>query len=65
MPRYTFRFNVVEENQVWFDAETEEQARELLGRVENDELNISDLPNAEERNRGLTVDTTVSFIEKA
>lgn len=65
MARYTFRFNVVEENQVWFDAETEEQARELLGRVENDELNISDLPNAEERNRGLTVDTTVSFIEKA
>lgn len=65
MARFTFRFNVVEENQVWFDAETEEQARELLGRVEDDRLNISDLPNAEERNRALIVDTTVSFIEKA
>lgn len=65
MARFTFRFNVVEENQVWFDAETEEQARELLGRVEDDKLNISDLPNAEERNRALIVDTTVSFIEKA
>lgn len=51
-------------NQVWFEAENEEAAKELMRKCETDEINISDLPNAQERNRGIDLDFSVSVIEE-
>ena len=63
MATYTFRFNEVSMNQVWFEAENEEAARELMRKCETDEINISDLPNAYETNRGIDLDFSVSILE--
>jgi len=63
MATYTFRFNEVSMNQVWFEADSDAHARELMRQAENDEINISDLPNAQERNRGIELDFSVSILE--
>jgi len=62
MATYTFRFNEVSMNQVWFEADSDAHARELMRQAENDEINISDLPNAQERNRGIELDFSVSTL---
>lgn len=51
-------------NQVWFDAANLEEAQALLKKCEDDEMNISELPNAFERNRGIEVDFSVSTVEQ-
>ncbi len=63
MVRYTFRFNEIAMNQVWFTAENDEHARELMKQCEDDEINVSDLPDAEERNRGIQMDFSDSMLE--
>lgn len=63
MKTFTFRFNEVSMNQVWFSAENEEQAKALMQKVQDDEMNISDLPKAYERNRGIELDFSVSMLE--
>jgi hypothetical protein len=63
MATYTFRFNEVSMNQVWFEAENVAEAHALMKKCENDEINISDLPNAQERNRGIELDFSVSMLE--
>lgn len=63
MPKYSFRFNEVAENQVWFDAANLEEAQALMKKCENDDMNISDLPGAQERNRGIELDFSVSILE--
>ncbi len=63
MATYTFRFNEVAMNQVWFEADSEEAARELMRKCEEDGMNISDLPKAFERNRGIELDFSVSYLE--
>jgi hypothetical protein len=60
---FTFRFNEVSMNQVWFEAANEEEAKELMRKCEEDEMNISDLPKAFERNRGIELDFSVSMLE--
>jgi hypothetical protein len=50
-------------NQVWFEAANEEEAKELMRKCEEDEMNISDLPKAFERNRGIELDFSVSMLE--
>lgn len=64
MATYTFRFDEVSMNQVWFEAANEEEAKELLRKCETEEIMISDLPNVQERNRGIIVDFSDSFIEE-
>lgn len=64
MPTFTFRFDEVSMNQVWFDAANLEEAQALLKKCEDDEMNISELPNAFERNRGIEVDFSVSTVEQ-
>lgn len=63
MATYSFRFDEVAMNQVWFEADTEEQAKALMQKCIDDEINISDLPNASERNRGIQLDFSVSALE--
>jgi len=63
MATYSFRFNEISMNQVWFEADSEEEANALMQKCMDDEMNISDLPKAEERNRGIQMDFTVSVIE--
>lgn len=61
--QYTFRFNEVSMNQVWFEAKDDEEAKALLKQVMNDEINISELPEVGERNRGIDMDFSVSILE--
>lgn len=63
MATYTFRFNEVSMNQVWFEADSEDAAKELMRKCEMDEINISDLPKSYERNRGIDLDFSVSVLE--
>ena len=63
MPRYSFRFNQVEMQQVWFDAAHLEEATALLKKCEDDEMEIVDLPKIEERNHGIRLDFSVSLLE--
>ena len=62
---FTFRFNEVSMNQVWFEAANEEEAKALMKKCEDDEMNISDLPKVYERNRGIELDFGVSMLEDA
>ena len=61
--KYSFRFNEVSMNQVWFEAENDEQAKSFINKVIDDEINISDLPESQERNRGIEMDYSVSILE--
>lgn len=63
MPKYSFRFDEVSMNQVWFTADNKEHAKELMKQCEDGKINISDLPDAEERNRGIQLDFSVSMLE--
>lgn len=63
MKTYSFRFDEVAMNQVWFEAENVAEAYALMKQCENGDINISDLPNAQERNRGIRIDFSVSIIE--
>lgn len=64
MATYSFRFDEIAMNQVWFEAANEEEAKALMKKCEDDEMNISDLPNAQERNRGIRIDFSVSMPEQ-
>jgi L-serine deaminase len=50
-------------NQVWFTADDIFHAKELLRQCEDEEINISDLPLVEERNRGIQLDFCDSMLE--
>jgi hypothetical protein len=63
MATFSFRFNEVSMNQVWFEAANEEEAKKLMRKCEEEEINISDLPKAFERNRGIELDFSVSILE--
>ena len=63
MATYTFRFNEVSMNQVWFEAADEDAAKALMEKVQNEDINISDLPNYQERNRGIELDFSDSILE--
>lgn len=60
---YSFRFDEVSMNQVWFEAKNDDEAKSLMEQVMKDEINISDLPEFEERNRGIEIDFSVSILE--
>jgi hypothetical protein len=60
---YSFRYNEVSMNQVWFEAKDDEEAKSLLKQVMEDDINISDLPDVSERNRGIDLDFSVSILE--
>lgn len=61
--QYSFRYNEVSMNQVWFEAKDDEEAKALLKQVMDDEINISELPEVGERNRGIDMDFSVSILE--
>lgn len=61
--QYTFRFNEIAMNQVWFEAKDDEEAKSLMKQVMEDEININDLPEVGERNRGIDLDFSVSILE--
>ncbi len=61
--QYSFRFNEISMNQVWFEAKNDEEAKALLKQVMDDEININDLPEVGERNRGIDLDFSVSILE--
>jgi hypothetical protein len=46
-------------NQVWFEAKDDEEAKSLMKKLMEDEININDLPEVSERNRGIDLDFTI------
>jgi len=50
-------------NQVWFTADDVIHAHELMKQCEDEKINVSDLPDAEERNRGIQLDFCDSMLE--
>ena len=60
---YSFRFNEVSMQQVWFEAKDEEEARTLLNKIKDDQMEIGDLPQVVERNRGIELDYSVALLE--
>lgn len=60
---YSFRYNEVSMNQVWFEAKDDEEAKSLMKQLMEDEININDLPEVGERNRGIDLDFSVSILE--
>jgi hypothetical protein len=50
-------------NQVWFEAKDDEEAKSLMKQLMEDEININDLPEVGERNRGIDLDFSVSILE--
>jgi hypothetical protein len=63
MKQYSFRFNEVSMNQVWFEAENDAEASKLMRKIVDDEINMNELPNVSERNRGIELDFSVSLLE--
>lgn len=63
MKTYSFRFNEVSMNQVWFEASSDEEAAQLMRKLVDDEINFNDLPGKSERNRGLELDFSVANLE--
>lgn len=61
--QYTFRFNEVSMNQVWFEAKDDKEAKSLMKQLIEDEINTNDLPEVSERNRGIDLDFSVSILE--
>lgn len=61
--QYSFRYDVVEAWQVWFDAENDEEAIALMRKVVEEEINPNELPNYQERNRGIISDFSVANLE--
>jgi response regulator of citrate/malate metabolism len=59
MPDYTFWHNVEESWKSSFTADNMEHAQQLLEAVENGDMDLADLPNYFEKNKGLdlTIDT--------
>jgi hypothetical protein len=47
--QYSFRFNEISMNQVWFEAKDDEEAKSLMKQLMEDEININDLPEVGER----------------
>jgi hypothetical protein len=50
-------------NQVWFEAENDAEASKLMRKIVDDEINMNELPNVSERNRGIELDFSVSLLE--
>ena len=63
MAIFSFRYDEVSMNQVWFEADNLDHAKELMKQVEDEEINVSDLPEVQERNRGIQMDFSVSMLE--
>ena len=40
--QYSFRFNEIAMNQVWFEAKDDEEAKSLMKQVMDDEININE-----------------------
>jgi hypothetical protein len=49
-------------NQVWFKAKDDEEAKSLMQQLLDDKIEISDLPEVEERNKGIDLDF-ISLLE--
>lgn len=63
MEKYSFTYDVVEQWQVWFDAENDQEAISLMRKIVSEDLNPNELPNFEERNRGIISDFSGSSLE--
>jgi hypothetical protein len=51
MPIYEFWYDETYTFKAWFEADTEEQAIKLISEVENGELDITELPDFENKDK--------------
>jgi len=64
MPEYFIRYDVVECWKGTFTADNLEHAQYLLAQVEDDEINIDELPNAKWRNSSINVELYQGDLEE-
>lgn len=64
MPKYTFWHNIEEAWKSGFEADSLEHAQELLEAVENGDMNLSDLPDYWERNKGIDLAIDTASLEE-
>jgi hypothetical protein len=64
MPKYTFWHNVEEAWKAGFTADSVEHAQQLLEMVEDGEMDMADLPDYWERNKGLDMVIDTASLEE-
>lgn len=64
MPDYTFWHNVEEAWKAGFTADSVEHAQQLLEAVENGEMELTDLPDYWEKNKGIETLIDTSSLEE-
>jgi hypothetical protein len=64
MPKYTFYHNVEETWKASFTADSMEHAIELLEAADNGDINLSDLPDYDEKNKGLDLNVDIDSLEE-
>jgi hypothetical protein len=56
MPTYEFWYDETYTNKAWFTADNEEQARELLGKLVDGEVEFGYLPNFRSKDKNYTLE---------
>jgi hypothetical protein len=64
MPKYTFWFSETYTNKGWFDAESKEQAKDLLNKLELGEITFDDLEGWGYKDKGYDLDIDTVSIEE-
>lgn len=64
MPTYEFWYDETTTYKAWFDAENLEEAEKLLDRVQDGEMNIDDLPEFGNKDKGYEVALEHSTLEE-
>ena len=64
MPKYTFWHNVEETWKASFTADSMEHAEQLLEAAQDGDMNLSDLPDYDERNKGLDLNIDIASLEE-
>ena len=64
MAKYMFSHYVTEAWTASFDADSLEHAEELLEQANNGDINLSELPNYQEKNKGLDLEVDLNSLEE-
>lgn len=64
MPKYTFWHNVEEAWKSGFEADSLEHAQQLLEMVEEGEMDLADLPEYWEKNKGIDLAIDTNSLEE-
>jgi hypothetical protein len=64
MPKFTFWYSETYTNKGWFEAENEAEARQLLSKVQDGDLDINELPNLGFKDKGYDLEISPETLEE-